>query len=788
MVAPIDRKLFRDLARLRGQVLTIALVSACGIASYAATRGTYESLLYTRDAYYERQRFADIFVHLQRAPDALLTRAQNLPGVSVVYGRIVELVKLPLEDMTEPAQGHAISLPAFGQPPLNGVHLVEGRLPETGRVDEVLLLEAFAKAHGLRAGDHLPVVLNGVLRSLRITGIAMSPEYVFSISPGEIMADPLRFAVLWLNLETLAAAYQMEGAFNDLVVKLQPGASEAEAIIDLNRLVDPHGGMGAYGRDKQLSHNVLKGELASLESMATFLPAIFLAVAAFLVNVVLSRLVQLQRGQIAALKAVGYKDREIGLHYLKLVSVILLIGAVLGLALGVWIGQYMTDLYVKFFSFPDLQYLSDPGVLGTALSVSILTAVVGALATARMVMRLPPAEAMRPEAPVSYRKAWSEALGLQSIFGNSTRMVLRELERRPVRTLLSALGVAFSVALLVSGRFMFDSIDQLMDVQFEGAQREDLVVTFTDAVSDRATREIERLPGVFRVEGMRAVPVRMYFGHRTRDIQLIGYSDNADLRRVVDQDTRVHTPPRDGVMLSSELAKVLGVSVGQSVRVELLEGSREKRELPVAGVVNDLLGMFGHMRISTLNRLMREQARVSMVAMSIDPSRYTALRNALADRPSVLGITRRQHLIELFKKQTADQMQVFTLIITIFASIIAVGVVYNNARVSLSMRSRDLASLRVLGFRRAEISAVLLGELAIQVLLGLPPGMYIGNWLARLMMTGVDTEQYRFPLVISAQTYAYAAVITLGAALVSALLVRRKLDRLDLIGVLKTRE
>jgi putative ABC transport system permease protein len=314
------------------------------------------------------------------------------------------------------------------------------------------------------------------------------------------------------------------------------------------------------------------------------------------------------------------------------------------------------------------------------------------------------------------------------------------------------------------------------------------VVTFADAVSDRAARELERLPGVLRVEGMRAVPVHMYFGHRTRDIQLIGYPDNADLRRIVDQQAKAHAPPRDGVMLSSELANVLGVSVGQSVRVEVLEGSREKRDLPVAGIVDDVLGMFGHMRISTLNRLMREQARVSMVAMSVDPTRYIELRKALNDRPSVLGMTRREHLIELFKKQTTDQMQVFTWIITIFASIIAVGVVYNNARVSLSMRSRDLASLRVLGFRRAEISAVLLGELAIQVLLGLPPGMYIGKWLAVAMMSGVDTEQYRFPVVISPQTYAYAAIITLGAALVSALLVRRKLDRLDLIGVLKTRE
>jgi putative ABC transport system permease protein len=788
MVAPLDRKLWRDLFRLRGQVLTIALVSACGIASYAATRGTYQSLLTTIDTYYERQRFADVFVYLKRAPVSLLAQAQNIPGVSIVYGRISEPIKIPVLGMAEPARGQAISLPVFGEPPLNGTYLVEGRVPEPGRADEVLLLDAFAKAHQLHPGDHLSVVLNGISRSLRIAGLAMSPEYIFAIAPGELLADPARFAVVWLNRDALAAAFQMEGAFNDLSVKLQPGASEAATIDALNTLIDPHGGMGAYARDKQLSHNVLKGELAQLKSMATFLPAIFLGVAAFLVNVVLSRLVQLQRSQIAALKAVGYRDREIAFHYLKLVSVILLIGAVLGLLAGIWAGQYFTDIYNKYFSFPDLEYVSDASVLGIALLVSILTAVVGALATTRMVMRLPPAEAMRPESPVSYRRAISETLGLQKLFGDASRMVLRELERRPLRTFFSVLGISFSVALLVSGRFMYDSIDLLMAVQFNGAQREDLIVTFSDAVPERATRELSRLPGVLRVEGVRVVPVRVRFENRTRDVQLFGYGADADLRRIVDERGIAYHPPPGGIMLSRQLAKVLGVSEGQFLQVEMLEGERRRQPLEVTALVDDLMGLSGYMPLSAVHQLMREQARVSMAALRIDPRYEGPLRTALIERPGVLGITSRDHLIALFKKQTADQMVTFTFIVTLFASIIAIGVVYNNARVSLSMRSRDLASLRVLGFRRAEISAVLLGELAVQVLLGLAPGMVIGKWLAMGMMSSVDAEQYRFPVVISGQTYAYALLITLGSAVVSALLVRRKLDRLDLIGVLKTRE
>lgn len=788
ILAAIDRKLLRDLVKLRGQVFTIALVTACGIASYVATRGTYESLVQARHAHYEQQRFADLFVHLQRAPETLLTHIRDIPGVSLAYGCILKPVKLAIEGFNEPAQGQAISLPERGEPLLNGVYLAEGRLPEPGRDEEVLLLKAFARAQDIHPGDHLPLVINGVLRKFRVTGIAMSPQYVFSVPPGELIADPERFAVLWLNRNVLADAYQMKGAFNYLSIQLQPGAFATTVIATLDALLEPYGGMGATDRDKQLSHIVVKNEIGRLRSIGRILPLIFLAVSAFLVNVVLTRLVQLQRTQIAMLKSIGYRDRDVALHYVKMVSVILVIGAILGLAFGIWLGHYTTHIYNDFFSFPHLRYQYDRNILGTALLISIGTAVIGAVAASRMVMRLPPAEAMRPEVPVRYRRALSESLFLQKLFGESARMVLRELERRPLRTFASIIGLSFSVALLVTSRFMFDSIDRFMAVQFEGVQREDMIVTFTNSVSERAERELAHLPGVLRVEGLRTIPVRMRFEHRKRDVQMLGYGDDIDLRRILNDRGTVQRLPRDGAILSSELAKILKVKMGQSVNIELLEGERRNLALTVMGAVDDLVAMFGYMRLDTLNRLIDEQSRISSAVLRIDPLRYAELRTALIRRPLVLGISRHARQIDQFKRQTTDLMRISSWIVTLFASIIVIGVVYNNARVSLSTRSRDLASLRVFGFRRAEVSVVLLGELALQVLLGLPPGLFMGKWLSIGLMSGIDTEQYRFPVVISAQTYAFAAMVTLGAAAVSALLVRTKLDRLDLIAALKTRE
>jgi putative ABC transport system permease protein len=788
LVSSIDKKLLRDISRLRGQVITIALVVASGIAGYVTMQGTYTSLEWSRSAYYERYRFADVFVHVKRAPLSLVPDLEQLPGVASVHSRVVETVSIPVETLPEPASGTIVSVPDDGRPPLNDLFLKSGRYLDPGRTNEVLVLDSFAREHFLEPGDSIPIVVNGTLRHQVVVGTAMSPEFVFAMPPGSLTADPKRFGVLWMSRSALGAVFEMDGAFNDAVIRLQPGASQASVITEVDRILEPYGSLGAIGRDKQLSNWVLDGELRQLQSMATFIPLIFLGVAAFLLNVVLARLVSLQRSQIAALKALGYPDRAIGFHYVKLVSVIVLIGAIIGVALGSWLGRGMTELYTQFFSFPLLRYRLDPGVVVTGIGVSLVAALVGALASARQVAKLPPAEAMRPPAPASFKPTFIERMGVHSLLSPSARMVLREVERRPLRLALSALGISMAVAILVTGRFSLDSIDYLMRVQFHEAWREDVSVTFSRPLSERAVREVEHLPGVLHAEGHRAVPVRIRSGAVQRDVALLGYEDGGELRYALDADGRRIELPKDGTVLSRKLAEILGVRVGDTVDVQIQEGDRGRRPLLVTGTIDDSFGLQGYMRLETLQDFVHEQGAVSQVLMRIDPARLHELETRLKEMPAVASVLRKQTIIDQFKAQTADWMVAMMLIMTVFASVIAIGVVYNNARVALSVRARDLGSLRVLGFTRREISAILLGELSLQVLLAIPIGLAVGTWMAHAMMSQVDPEQYRMPVIISAQTYAFAVLVTIGAGIASALLVRRKLDRLDLIAVLKTRE
>jgi putative ABC transport system permease protein len=785
----LDRKLIRDLRGMLGQGITIALVVGAGIGGFIALRSTFRSLEASQATYYERYRFGDAFAQLERAPESLRGRLERVPGVAVAELRIVKPLRIPLDGVIPSPVGQVVSLPPGGEPALNGILLREGRLPTPGRSDEALLLDAFAERWNVAPGDTLRVILSGTLRPIRITGLATSPEFIYPIpAGGGLIPDDSRFAVLWMDRGGVAPLFQMEGAFNDLVVRLQPGASEREALAGIDQLLEPYGGRGSYGRALQPSHFILEGELDQLRQFALVVPLIFLGVAAFLLNVVLSRILLLQRTQIAALKALGYRDREIAGHFLKMVSGVVVGGSLLGVLVGQWLGSAMTDLYGSFFGFPVLVFRMgwEGPVVGTL--VALVAGGVGAFGALRQVLRLSPAEAMAPAPPARYRPTVLEWLGLGRLFGPSGRMVLREVGRRPIRTGLSALGIGLSLGIVIVGRFSADALEVLIEEQFFRAWREDVTVTFTRPLPTRALGEIAALPGVLDVEGVRFTPARIHVGHRWRDIPLQGYPEGARLRQLLDGAGETHPPPQGGVVLTSKLGEVLGVAVGDTVRLQLREGRPGDVFLPVTGMVDEMFGLQGHMRLGELNALLGEEPRVSQALLTVDPLRQSALETRLAGLPGVADIGSRRALIDGFREQSGQLLTVMTLILTAFASVIAAGVVYNNARVAVSMRERDLASLRVLGFTRREISAVLLGELGVQVALSIPIGVWVGIRLSEGIAATVDPERYRLPIVLTPGTYAFAIGAILIASSVSALLVRRRLDHLDLIGVLKTRE
>ena len=586
----------------------------------------------------------------------------------------------------------------------------------------------------------------------------------------------------------LGAAFQMEGAFNDVSLALAPGASEADVIDATDRILAPYGGTGAYGRADHLSHMFVSSEIDETQVTSVLLPTIFLGVTAFLLNMVLARLVATQREQIAVLKAFGYGDATIAVHYFQLALGPVLVGAVAGTGLGIWLAVALARVYARFYQFPVATYAQDWSVVGGAFLVAGGAALLGAIGAVRRAVRLPPAEAMRPEAPATYRPGVVERLGLQRLVPAAERIILRSIERRPLRALLSVTGIALATAIVMTGWFMFDAINVMKQIQFEAVQRHDVMVVFDVPRSARAAWELSRLDGVRTVEPFRAVPVRLRHGHLAKRAAILGLAPGSELQRLVDRDMAVRDVPRGGLLVSDVLAGKLGVVAGDTLQVEVLEGKRRVRAVVVAAVSRDIIGSSATMSLDALHAVLGEGGTLSGAYLSVDRRLAPQLYRTLKQTPAVTGVVVREAVMRGFEATIAESFSISITMMVAFACIIAAGIVYNGARVALSERGRELASLRVLGFSRGEVVRLLLGEQVLLTFAGLPAGLLLGYALAWLVAFRFESDLFRIPLVIRQATIAYSLAVVLGAALLSALAVRRRVHRLDLVAVLKTRE
>ncbi|TXH99383.1 MAG: FtsX-like permease family protein [Pseudorhodobacter sp.] len=783
---PLRRKVLRDLRRLWAQVLAIALVLAAGVATLILGNGAYSSLHETRTRYYEQNRFADVFADVTRAPRALLAEMASIEGVLDAEARIMRLGLMNIDGMKEPGSVLFVSQPG-NDAGLNRLYLRRGRLADPQSAQEIVISEGFAAAHGLGPGHHLSVLMNGQHRDLLITGVALSPEFIYAIGPGQMMPDPRRFGVVWAPRVSLEAAFDLEGAFSNVVLKLAPGANPDRVIETLDRMTAPYGGTGASARTDQISHAFLDAELKQLSAMVKVLPPIFLLVAALLVNMTLSRLITLEREQIGLLKAIGYTSRAVALHYIEFVLLIAVVGILIGLAAGTWLGAGLAQMYARFFSFPYLVFTRDPQIYGLAAVITLASAVGGAVYAVRTVVVLPPAVAMAPPAPVSYRQSMGWVRRLLPLRQTGV-MVARHLFRWPLRTASTTLGVAMAVAILVASLWSFGSINAMIDITFFRTERHDAQIVFASPEPRRTLFAVRQMPGVLVAEPFRSVAARISHRQLSKKLSVVGHPTRSDLSRLLDTDLRPMALPEAGLILSEALAEALHVRPGDPVTVEVLEGARPSLTLPVSGVSLGYVGLGATMEITALNRLMGEGALVSGLNLMIDETQQAAFFAAAKAAPKTELITVTALMLTRFKETLAENITVMLSVYVTLAAIIAVGVVYNFSRIALSEQGRELASLRVLGFTNREVAGVLFGELGVVVLVAQPIGWLIGYGIGMAMVAAFSSDLYRVPFVIGREVFATASLVVLAAALVSAYAIRGRINNLDMIEVLKTRE
>jgi putative ABC transport system permease protein len=787
-VSALDLKLLRDLWRMRGQALAIAMVLAAATATFVLSLGVHRSLVETRDTYYERNAFADLFVEVTRAPRSVVAEVAAIKGVRRAEGAIRQFATIDFADRIEPVRALINSVDERGATRINRLLVRAGRLPGRGAPEEAVVDEAFAKANDLNLGSRIDALIYGRKQSLRIVGMGLAPNYVYAIAPGDLIPDDTRFGVFWMGEEALEAATDRTEAITTLSLTLERGANRADVIRQLDAVLEPYGGTGAYGREDHISHAFLDNELMQLDALTRVIPPIFLLVAAFLVYIVLSRMIQTERTQIGLLKAFGYSAWAIGWHYLKFALAIAVLAVALGAVGGIWMGQGMTRLYTQYYRFPFLHYEISPTVIALAALLSMAAAALGAIGGTRAATALAPAVAMAPPPPPVYRASVAEWLGRVAGFSPTGHMIARHIARWPWRSAITVLGVALATGLLFATMQFIDSAQTMLGSHFLRAQRQDLTVSFIEPRNEEVLREMAQLPGVLRVEPTRAVGVRLSHANRSERSAIEAVPAKGELQLLIDAAGEVRSVPPAGLMLSRPLAEKLKVRAGERVHVEVLGGHRYRGYQPVAAIIDELVGERAYASHATLLGITRDSVPAGGALLRIDPAARVSVLARLKTMPVVLGVTEREAAFRKFEQMIDDNLLTMLGFYVSFAAAIAVGVVYNSARILFSERVHELATLRVLGYHRGEVAAVLLGELALLVVLAMPVGCLLGYGLAQIMTAMFSSDLFRLPFAPARASYGFAVLVVLAAATLTALAVARRVLGLDMVRVLKARD
>jgi putative ABC transport system permease protein len=787
-LAKLDRKLIRDLLRMKMQMAAVSAVLACGVVLAVMANGMYDSLERARDRYYAQYRMADLAAAVVRAPLSLVPQLEAVRGVRALEARVAGVGLLDMPGRSDPVSARLVSLPPDRAPRVNDIVLRSGRMPSPARSGEVLVNEAFAEANNLAPGSTLGALIYGRKREVTIVGIASGPEFVFAVAPGAMLPEPERFGVLWMGREALARAFDLDGAFNDLVLTLDPGANARLVTTDIDRLLERHGGRGAYGRDRMLSAQFMADELTSLKTMANILPPFFLLVAAFLLNVSLSRLVATERSNIGLLKSFGYGNTSIALHYTKFALVFGVAGGLIGIIGGRWVGGYVAGIYANVYRIPGLGFDAGPGVYLNAVLITLLAALAGAVQAVLKAVRLPPAAALAPPAPAGFSRLGQALERFATGLDGKSRMVARRILRFPRRSLTTVVGIALAMGLLVTTQHFPLAIDRIVAVTFGVAQRMDVLVAFSDVADDAILRDVGRLPGVLKVEALRSSEIIFEAGSRRRRSSISGVPVGASLNRLLDADLIAVVARPDGLTLSENLAGKLDVKLGDKVRLQATDGHRASAELPVVAIVRPYLAASAYIELEALNRLLREPGRVTAAHILIDSRQRAAFSARVKELPRIVSVSFLDNAKASMSKLLNEGSGFFSGMFILFSSLMAAGVAFSAARVTLAEQERDLATLRVLGFGRREASYVLLAEIGALMLVALPIGVVIGALMSRWLMSQFATDLFTFPYVTSALAYAKPALFVTVAVMTATLLVRRGVDRLDLVGVLKSRD
>lgn len=786
----LHRKLLRNVWTAKAQYLAVAAVVLCGVALHVSMFSAMQNLTLTRDAYYREYRFADLFFRMEHAPRAALRKVLAVPGIDRARGRIVRDVTLDVPGNEDPVSGRVVSLPWPRHAMINDIHIVNGRYPGGRSRNDVLVNPKFFQENGLRIGSELRATVGEKKYTLRVAGTALSPEFVYVLrDASSFLPDHKAFGILYAPRELAETLFGLDAAMNDVVATLEAGADPDDVKEAVEDVLDPYGLTLKVTREDQLSNQFLRNEIQGLRDSVNVIPPIFTLVAAVVIFIMLQRLVRAQRTQIGVLKAFGYATWQIYVHYVEFALFAALAGALPGLLIGDVLAGFTVKAYTTYFNFPLLKHRYYPEVYTEALLLAVCLCAAAGVAAACRIVRIQPAEAMRPPAPPVTRAILLERLeALWNLLPFSLRLILRNLFRHKGRAAFTATGIVLSCTILLMAFAMADGIDYISRAYVLETQRQDAKVGLFRPRNQRTALDFQRLPGVRRIEPLLEVPFELRLGWRKKTAVLTGLRPDARLLQLATSLGEKVELPHRGLLLNRYLASSIGARTGDRITIEPLYPGREETTVVVTAVFEEGLGLNGYMRIDDLSRLLDEPPACNALLLKVEPGREKEVKSRLKDIGDVSFVILSQHMLESFEKAVGETMGIMVGIFILFAGVISFAIIFNSATIAIAERARELSSLRVLGFTLPEVGLLLFGEFYLVVLLSLVPGLAFGYAMVDATLRHYSTDVFRMPTVIYAASYAWTVLLVAAFALLAGMAGARSLAKLDMVEALKARE
>ena len=789
----LDRKLLRELRASWGLLFATTSLIAVGVMCFIYMRTAHRNLRLAQAQYYAEGRLADFWIDLKKLPLSELDLLADIKGISELRPRIQFFATVDLPRVREPINGQVLSVPDRRQPMINDLVLKRGSYFTDSRRNEVIVNDAFAREHKLYPGEIINLILNNQRQELFIVGTAISPEFVYLVGPGSLTPDPHHFGVFYLKQSFAEEVFDMEGAANQVLGMVSPELREnPEPILQqAERILSSYGVFNTLARKDQPSSRYLSDEIRGLGVFASIMPTIFLVVAALVLNILMSRLVDQQQTIIGTLKGLGYADSQIFMHYVKFAGTIGILGAAVGCAAGYGMSEFVTRLYRTFFEFPELANRFEPTIYLLGIAISLACSLGGAVHGARLALKLRPAEAMHVKPPAQGKTVWLEKITfLWQRLSFGWRMVFRNLIRNRLRTAVCLFAAAMGAGLMTTGFILYNATGYLIEFQFELIQRSDLDLSLEKERSIDVLEEARRLPGVNYAEPTLDVACDFSHGQYHRKGGITGLVQNPKLtvpRNSAAQPVRV---PTSGVAMTRKMAEILHLEEGDSFTATPIKGLRQPITLTVAEIADSYLGLGVHTDITYLSHLIGEETAVTGVQLKVNSANAEKfeLYRQLKQMPALQAVNSRQDMLQNLKETLVNMQRIFIGLITLFAGVIFFSSLLNTSLIGLAERKREVATLRVLGYGPFEIGGLFLRESmvvnALGTTLGLPLGYGLCQWIAHIY----NTDMFRFPVV----TPPIVFILTFGLAalfgMMSHAVVQREIWKFKWLDALQVKE